>query len=237
MARCWRTLIDMRSFIIAFWLVSLLFTPVHALTLSKSPQHYSLEMQEYYLRPRPKILVEILPVFGRAGILANARKRMLIVGFMAPLVRDARIDLPSLAASAGDLPEARDVLAWIAHLAGCGEPEVIRYAGSKTLQEHILKMPQRLDAWDPLWEDSVVDMYWGAFMATGERVWLEGIIAAALEYASAGRPEAGRYAAATLYDYIPGNEQIAAAIRTHLEKGNPAHQDVLEHILANAAPK
>lgn len=214
-------------------------SPVHSFTLSKSPVHYYEEMEKYYQKPRPEMLAGILQVFGMGGILANAKKRMFLAAFLSELVKNSQVGLDDLAAGNFSRADVRATLAWIAHLSGCKPDKVAALLGleNNILMNQILNTPQELRAWNPEWEESTVDMYWGAFMATGDRYWVDAIITAALNFASSGKGKPGRYAAATLYDYLPRHEKIGSIVRGYAHTSNPAHKAMLRQLLGSAGGK
>lgn len=193
------------------------------------------EMEFYYRKPRPEILAPMLQAFERGGQLANAGKRMFTGAFLGALYRNGSIDLADLARQ---MPNAgrqiRIALAWAARLAGRGESDALignlLDQNDASAAAQIRKSPSPLTAWQPGWEKTALSMYWGAFMATGENIWLDAIIDTALGHAR-GLP-GGREAAASLYDYAPRHAAIAKRLRARQLRAG--EKNIAETILKHA---
>lgn len=214
------------------------------LMLSKSLPHYSDEMEFYYSRPRPEMLPDLLKNLNSAGILAHNEKRLLTAAFFAALSLENRLDLEKFAQTAKKLgPDAARTMAWSAHLAAHkAEKRLLAslLAGENSiLERQIINSPAPLNKWDILAEPSILQMYWGAFMATGKNVWLDQIIGAALVY---GRLEVqglwrqrgyevGRAAAASLYEFAPRHLVVARRLEYFLTKSKGVDEKTLRRIL------
>lgn len=209
-----------------------------SLNLSKTPQHYAQEMEFYYLKPRPEMLPAMLAAFERGHLLANAEKRMFVAAFIAALSAKNQVDLQAMAGAPDSLGrDSRLTLAWAAHLSGRPEnTELLQTLLGKNddvAASQINGSPAPLAAWDPAWEKSVLNMYWAAFMATGDNIWLDKIIKTALGYARGLK--GGSEAAATLYDYAPRHASICQRLREVRETITRANEkDVIDVVLKNA---
>lgn len=216
--------------------------PATGLMLSKSLPHYTQEMEFYYLKPRPEMLADLLKFMEQSGILAQNDKRMMIAAFFAALSMDNKLDLAKFASKALGHDAAR-TLAWSAHLASDkNEKTLISYLLGKDdafLARQIASTPQPLSKWDILEEPAIMQMYWGAFMASGKNVWLDAIINAAQLY---GRLETqglwrqrgynvGRLAASSLYEFAPRHPRVKKRLEYHLSRSKGMDQATLRKIL------
>lgn len=217
------------------------------LMLSKGLPHYAREMEYYYQKPRPEILKELLPVFSRNGALGKSENRLMLAAFLAELVRKNQIKPQMLVDEANSLgKDARHTVAWCIHLAQTpGEKEYLGRllnAGEKYLLAQILHSPASLAAWNIRQEKSVLQMYWAAFMASGNSTWLERIIDLALQYARSGDPgrhadadfATGEAAAASLYDFAPRHPLVAQRLKSRLPAKSPGEQKMIFLILEHA---
>lgn len=226
--------------IILFFSILLTSSPGLALTFSKSPAHYASEMEIFYQKPRPEIIVPMLKEFSRSRVLENAEKRMFVAGFLAALQKNGVLDIYNLVNSLQPLaPDTAATLAWAARLNGADSQHLQKLLGTgqPLLLKHMLQTPPNLIKWNPAWENSVVDMYWGAYMATGEKNWLKGIVNSALEFAAKGHGAALRHAAATLYDYAPAHAAIQEYLQTRLKNATLNERRMLETILEHCKEK
>lgn len=214
----------------------LLFLPItaSAMNYSMTLQKYADEIEYFYERPRMELLYGMLGVMDRGGKLANAEKRMFAAAFLAELLKEKRIDLNKLRAkNAPNSRNVNEVLAWAAHLAGVRREVWSKLiAGRKLLIKHIASTPNRLESWQPLWEKSVIDMYWAAFMASGKEKWIDGIIRAALHLAHNPDGAVARHAAATLYEYAPRHAKARARLEARQKSADEAERALIGQMLA-----
>lgn len=224
----------MRLFVLLLCL--LLPCPALALNITLGPQHFAEAMEFYYKSPKPELLEPLLASFARAGILANAEKRMLVAAFFGELAREKSLDLAPFIKKSEELGrDARLTMAWSLHLsardtsaqksAGLLHPE------DRLAENQIKNSPNRLENWDPAWEKSVLGMYWGAFMATGANIWLDAIIDAACNGA---HTVSQNNAAASLYEIAPRHPLVAERLRARLEHADHAERRMLTTILEHA---
>lgn len=212
--------------------------------LSKSLPHYTQEMEFYYLKPRPEMLEDMLKFMSRSGVLAQNEKQLLLAAFFAALAMENRLDLEKFARKAAGLGrDAARTLAWSAHLARHKNEERIIASllggGDAFLARQIAGSPAPLEKWDVLGEPAIMQMYWGAFMASGKNVWLDSIINAALVY---GRLDAqglwrqrgydvGRQAAFSLYEFAPRHARVKNRLEYFLARSGGMDGDTLRKIL------
>lgn len=224
--------------------------PATALMLSKGLIHYARDMEFYYEQPRPENLRQLLRGFERAGVLGQAEKRMMIAAFLGEAMSGNEGAALSLRASGQQLgQQARQTLAWAVRL---GNPpraaewlEALLAGASEILRGQIMGCPASLAAWDITRETSVLQMYWGAFMASGRREWVAEIVRAACEYArlnASGRQRdpsfaVCRAAAASLYEMAPRHAAVRACVADVLRSASGPEARTLTVILQqNGAP-
>jgi len=231
----------MKSVIIAItsaFLLLFTFPAQPALNLSKTPRHYAQEMEFYYLKPRPEMLAPMLAAFERCGLLANAEKRMFVAAFLSALAGSGKLDLMTLADQSVQDGNVCLTMAWAAHLcASKDEPIFLQKLLERNVTiaaAQIKRSPAPLNAWDPAWEKSVLNMYWAAFMATGDNIWLDKIIRTALGYAR--NLKGGGEAAASLYEYAPRHpaikERLENARKSARERENAVIEEILDAVAA-----
>lgn len=212
-------------------LLLLLPWPAWGLNLGLGTAHYAEAMEFYYQRPRPGLLAPMLKKFSEQGVLARAEKRMFVAAFLATLARRQGLDLNAL------LPEPdhdqKLTLAWSLHLAGRDTSEILTGL-APAFANQIKNTPADLHAWDPTWEASVLGMYWAAFMASGDKTWLDAIIKAALREPVT---DMGEKAAATLYDYAPGHAAILKELRKAVKSATSRGKQRLGLIIRHATGK
>lgn len=198
-----------------------------ALTASKSLPFYARDMEYYYQERRPEVLPGILRTFDAQGVLADGQKRLMLAAFLAEtLRRDPTVRRRILPPPPTLGRDGRRVLAWVAHLAHLPDEEALLAelldSRDSALLEQIRQSPRQLGRWDIYAEKTVLQMYWAAWMASGDSVWLDAIIKAALRYArlnAAGRQNDPAFpvcaaAAASLYELAPRH----AAVRARVEQ-------------------
>lgn len=210
-----------------------------SLELSLSPGHYAQAIETYYKDPKPDLILPMLNGLNRAGLFANGEKRLFLAAFLATLSHKGQIKLPELLPHIKEMGhDAKLMYAWSLHLCQNKDNEamIATLLGPEDtlIFNQIRNSPSNLLDWDLAWESSVLGMYWGAFMASGDQIWLKRIIDSALDFAN-GRNPKGRQAAATLYDYAPNHEVIVKALQQRQSKANPGEKELLQTILDHAA--
>ena len=241
-----------RLVVLVFWLVALgalATVPARAaeMQLSKGVAHYARDMEFYYQSPRPEILPGLLRTLAGQGVLGHGEKRLVVAAFLAELAARRMASLDDLAAGAQAMDgeagaDARRTLAWAAHLAAASQEsrllDMLLTPRDATLRAHIGRSPAPLSAW-AMNEPTVPRMYWGAYMASGDVVWLDRLIDAALDYAKlnvAGRQgepgfAAKAAAAALLYDMAPRHDKVRERVRARLPGTSDAEATALRLIL------
>lgn len=221
--------------------------PVAGLQLSKGLHHYTREMEYYYQKPRPQLIKDVLPAFYRNGALGKSENRMMLAAFLAQLVKKGCVKMDDLVKDALSLGrDARHTVAWCAHLSQTpGEQGYLARLlgpGDKYLVEQIGRTPAPLEAWSINREKTVVQMYWAAFMASGETLWLDRIINLALRYARSGDPgrhphadfATGAEAAASLYDFAPRHPSVVKRLKAALPGKAGEEKKMIDIILEHA---
>lgn len=236
-----------RLFAVFLFIAMLLPKPATGLQLSKGLHHYSLEMEYYYQKPRPQLPNDILPAFYRNGALGKSENRMMVAAFLAQLVKKGSVQMENIVKDALSLGrDARHTAAWCAHLSQSpGEQNYLAQLlgpGDKYLREQISRTPAPLEAWSINSEKTVVQMYWAAFMASGETLWLDRIIGLALRYARSGDPgrhpdadfAIGAEAAASLYDFAPRHPRVVKRLKAALPGKEGGEKKMIDIILEHA---
>ena len=218
--------------------------PASALVLSKGLIHYARDMEFYYEQPRPESLIQLLRGLERAGVLGNAEKRMMVAAFLGEAMSRDKAAASSLRASGQQLgQQATQTLAWAVRLGN--PPQAAEWlagllmGASEILRGQIMACPASLASWDITRETSVLQMYWGAFMASGRREWVAEIVRAACVYArlnASGRPRdpafsVCRAAAASLYEMAPRHAAVRACVADALRTASGAEATALTIIL------
>lgn len=215
--------------------------------LSKGVTHYARDMEFYYQKPRPEVLPGLLRTLAAQGVLGHGEKRLVVAAFLGELAAKRGASLEAMADVAQALPaeagaDARRTLAWAAHLAGHPQErqllDRLLTPADATLRGHIGRSPAPLGAWQAN-EPAVPRMFWGAYMASGDALWLDRLIDAALRYArlnAAGRQGepgfAGNAAAAALlYDMAPRHAGVQEQVRARLAGTSGPEADALRLIL------
>ena len=229
---------------LCFYLFS--FTPFAAsgLELSKGLPHYAREMEFYYQKERPEILTPLFQNFYKNGILAKGENRLMLAAFFAELVKKGKLRLDDFIQQNAALgKDARHTLAWTAHLSGIGNEEVYinKLLGNdeKALREQIKRSPRQISAWPLNSEKSVIQMYWAAYMASGNPQYPDAILARALNFArSQNAPAAqrdphgtGSAAAASLYELAPRHSAVKARAQELLASKSGNEKLILRMIL------
>lgn len=215
--------------------------------VTKGLTHYARDMEYYYQKPRPEVLPGLLRTLASQGVLGHGEKRLVAAAFLAELARERKASLEALAQGTQALPgeagaDARRTLAWAAHLAGL--PNEAQLLASlltdrdATLRGQISRTAAPLAAWQAN-EPAVPRMFWGAYMASGNPLWLDRLLNEAERYArlnAAGRQgepgfAASAAAAALLYDMAPRHAAVQERVRARLGGASGPEADTLRLIL------
>ena len=211
---------------------------------SKKMAHYARDMEFYYLEQRPEVLPGMLRAFEREGGLAKAENRLMLAAFYAELVQRQPALFDSLLTAQPPLGRpGRHVLAWTAHLAQLPDADR-RILGLLDRQDDALirqleRSPRHISQWDIWAEPAVQQLYWGAFMASGNMAWLDTLIMAALRYGplqAAGRQKEAAFAisaavAASLYELAPRHARIRQRLEALLPTVQEQEAEVIRTIL------
>lgn len=213
--------------------IFLILAPVSgfSLNITLAPEHYVEAMEFYYKSPRAELIPPMLRSLAQSRFLANGEKRMFTAAFLSGLIQTGALKPASLVGAAQGLGrDARLTAAWALHLAGAGDKALqdLLTPGDAPFARQIRQSPASLRDWDPAWENSVLGMYWGAFMSTGNPAWIDGIITAALKFAANG---ATNRPAASLYEYAPRHPAVAERLRARLPEADSAGKRMIETIL------
>lgn len=233
-------LILINRFLLTFCFFLALALPAYGLNLTMPVDRYAESMEFYYQTPRPELITPLFRAFSEKGILANAEKRLFMAAFLAELIKKNDLSMLHLAGEARKLnDDAILTAAWAGRLSGHNGAILASLLNqcSPAARSQIEASPPNLSAWKPDWEKSVLNMYWGAFMATGNSFWLDAIIDTALAWARDTHHPTGRQAAASLYDYAPAHPMIGERLRLRIGNANPAEKRMLETILEHAEAK
>lgn len=221
--------------------------PAAQMQVTKGLTHYARDMEYYYQKPRPGVLPGLLRTLAGQGVLGHGEKRLVTAAFLGELARERKASLKALAQGTQALrgeagADARRTLAWAAHLAGLPNEAQLQ-AGlltekDATLRGQISRSPAPLSAWQAN-EPAVPRMFWGAYMASGNPVWLDRLLNEAERYArlnAAGRQgepgfAASAAAAALLYDMAPRHAAVQERVRARLGAASGPEADALRLIL------
>lgn len=220
---------------IRYWMsLFLLFslsTPVRAVDFGMKPAHFGSMMEFYYSRPQPEKLQPLLRTMVEKGLLDLPENRLMFAAFFGELMATQRLAPGKFLEIVKPLGKnARRLAAWALHFAGQDGASLLD-AGDKILATQILATPPGLEAW-PMSEPAAVFMFWAAFMASGERRWIEEIIKAALDSGNARQA-----AAASLYDFAPRHPIALDAVRERALKASGDSKRILDIILNHAEKK
>ncbi|MDR1855571.1 MAG: translation initiation factor 2 [Desulfovibrio sp.] len=213
-----------------------------ALSVSKPMAAYARDMEYFYVEKRQEALPGIVRSFDAAGVLRDAGKRMMLAAFIAEVMVQypgtrTRFYPPPVRSQQVDA-----VIAWAAHLAQLSDAEAVSrnlLEGRDALRRQIASSPAPLTKWNILSEPTVLHMFWGAYFVGADNRYLDPIIEACLRFAdltASGRRndpgfEAGREAAATLFDFAPRHKKVQERLRHFLERTSGARAETLQTIL------
>lgn len=218
--------------------------PLLALELSKGLPHYMREMEFYYQNPRPEILGPLLQNLNSKRLLASGENRFMLAAFLAELARNGKLNLREFVnrhkAMGKDVSHA---LAWAVHLSGLPDEDAllkqILDSNEKPFLAQIRRAPRRLLSWPLSAEKSVLQMYWTAFMASGDPAYPDAIIQSALNLArrqdspsrQADPHGTGSAAAASLYDFAPSHKIVRERVMASLKGKRGNEEKILKMIL------
>ena len=223
-----------------------LFTPLaaQALTSAKGVPFYARDMEYYYREQRAETLPGILRTFDAQGVLADSRKQLALAAFLAEVLRRDPSARPRLLPPAPSLSrDGRRTLAWAAHLAQLPDADALIQSllqpDDALLLRQITASPAPLLRWNLYAEKTVLQMYWTAYLASGDAAYLDPIIAAALRYArlnAAGLQNDPDFsvsaaAAASLYDMAPRHPEVDARVAQALNSQSGPEAATLRTIL------
>ena len=236
-------------FCVALALAALAHVPCLAaeMHVTKGLTHYARDMEYYYQKPRPEVLLGLLRTLAGQGVLGHGEKRLVTAAFLAELARGGKVSLEKLGEGTQGLPgeaggDARRTLAWAAHLAELSNEtpllDSLLTDRDATLRGQITRSPAPLSAWQ-VNEPAVPRMFWGAYMASGNPVWLDRLLNEAERYArlnAAGRQgepgfAASAAAAALLYDMAPRHAAVQERARARLGGASGPEAEALRLIL------
>lgn len=223
-----------------------LFAPLaaQALTIAKGVPFYARDMEYYYREQRAETLPGILRTFDAQGVLADSRKQLALAAFLAEVLRRDPSARPRLLPPAPSLSrDGRRTLAWAAHLAQLPDADALIQSllqpDDALLLRQITASPAPLLRWNLYAERTVLQMYWTAYLASGDAAYLDPIIAAALRYArlnAAGLQNDPDFsvsaaAAASLYDMAPRHPEVDARVAQALNSQSGPEAATLRTIL------
>ena len=223
-----------------------LFAPLaaQALTIAKGVPFYARDMEYYYREQRAETLPGILRTFDAQGVLADSRKQLALAAFLAEVLRRDPSARPRLLPPAPSLSrDGRRTLAWAAHLAQLPDADALIQSllqpDDALLLRQITASPAPLLRWNLYAEKTVLQMYWTAYLASGDAAYLDPIIAAALRYArlnAAGLQNdpdlsVSAAAAASLYDMAPRHPEVDARVAQALNSQSGPEAATLRTIL------
>ncbi|RHH24212.1 translation initiation factor 2 [Desulfovibrio legallii] len=223
-----------------------LFAPLaaQALTIAKGVPFYARDMEYYYREQRAETLPGILRTFDAQGVLADSRKQLALAAFLAEVLRRDPSARPRLLPPAPSLSrDGRRTLAWAAHLAQLPDADALIQSllqpDDALLLRQITASPAPLLRWNLYAEKTVLQMYWTAYLASGDAAYLDPIIAAALRYArlnAAGLQNDPDFsvsaaAAASLYDMAPRHPEVDARVAQALNSQSGPEAATLRTIL------
>ena len=205
---------------------------------------YARDMEYYYREQRAETLPGILRTFDAQGVLADSRKQLALAAFLAEVLRRDPSARPRLLPPAPSLSrDGRRTLAWAAHLAQLPDADALIQSllqpDDALLLRQITASPAPLLRWNLYAEKTVLQMYWTAYLASGDAAYLDPIIAAALRYArlnAAGLQNDPDFsvsaaAAASLYDMAPRHPEVDARVAQALNSQSGPEAATLRTIL------
>lgn len=232
-----------KLFIIYFIIIICLFyffSPQYAkaIKLEMNLDHFAQDMEFYYQNPRPEIIEPLLKHLYKSKVLMQADKRLMIAAFLGELARKEKINLAKISKSLANLSRpVRHTIAWGVHLARLPDEEQILNkllnSNDEILKNQIKKSPGFLENWTTATDPVIIQMYWGAFMASGKPDWIDTLIKCTFILSEHPGNDFGNKAAASLYEYAPRHKIIEERIKYAARSANPGQISILNTILEN----
>lgn len=210
----------------------------YCLEYSLSPGHYADKMEYWYENPRQDFLKPMLRTMQENRQFDRPEDQMLFGAFFSRLIQKREIDWTTFADWCGSLSRSgRHMAAWALYLSKVPEAEMERFKlldnQDGIFRRQMRRAPANLAAWAPD-EPAIINMFWGAFMADGEELWLDRIIDTALllNQNPAGRTgKTAMSAAASLWKYAPRHKKVREKLERRLENSSAQDKALLETIL------
>lgn len=234
----------MKKIFIPFFLCLFFAPPIQALELSKGLPHYMREMEFYYQNPRPEILTPLLENLNGKRALARGENRLMLAAFLAELAKKGKLNLREFISRHKAMgKDVSHTLAWAAHLSGLPDEDALLGQAldgdEKPFLTQIKRAPRRLLSWPLTMEKSVLQMYWTAFMASGDPAYPDAVIQSALNFAKrqdspSGQRDphgTGSAAAASLYDFASAHKIVRERVKESLKGKRGNEEKILKMIL------
>ena len=217
--------------------------PCPALAISKGLPFYAQDMEFYYQHHRVETLPGILRTFDSQGILHDSLKQIMLAAFLGQVLGKPEARQRLLPPPASLSRDGCRTLAWAVHFAQLpDEPALLAsllQPSEGLLLDQIRNSPAPLAKWDIYSEKSVLQMYWAAFMATGNNDFLDTIIRAALRYARLNAEglrnnddfAVSAAAAASLYEFSPRHAAVKNRVEQFLQNSSGPEAETLRIIL------
>ena len=212
--------------------------------LSKNQDQFAKDMEFYYLNKNHEILKGLIRTLDNNKILSQGDKKLMLAAFLAEIIKESP-DIKNLLLSTKNTlsRDGKRTLAWMLHLANISLSQRdfnnLLDKNDTILIKQIKNSPKNLLDWNIYNEKSILNMYWGAYFATGKNIFLDPIINAALKYAylnSSGLQHDHKYpvsqsAAATLYEMTPRHAHIYDRVKEILATKSGVEAETLKTIL------
>ena len=217
--------------------------PCAAIAVSKGLPFYAQDMEFYYQHHRIETLPGILRTFDSQGVLRDSLKQIMLAAFFGQVLRNPEARQRLLPPPASLSRDGRRTLAWAVHFAQLpDEPALLAsllQPSEGLLLNQIRNSPTPLTSWSIYSEKSVLQMYWAAFMATGNNDFLDVIIQAALRYARLNAEglrnnddfSVSAAAAASLYEFSPRHAAVKNRVEQFLRNTTGPEAETLRIIL------
>ena len=217
--------------------------PSAAIAVSKGLPFYAQDMEFYYQHRRIETLPGILRTFDSQGILHDSLKQIMLAAFLGQVLRNPDVRQRLLPPPESLSRDGRRTLAWAVHFAQLPDEQALLASlllpTEGLLLDQIRNSPAQLTNWDIYSEKSVLQMYWSAFMATGNNDFLDVIIRAALRYARLNAEglrnnddfSVSAAAAASLYEFSPRHAAVKKRVEQFLQNATGPEAETLRIIL------
>lgn len=225
----------MKKIIITLLLYIMLYimgaTQTFAVELGMNQAHFARYMEYYYQNPRPDILPAMLEKFDESGLLNQPDKRLMVAAFFAELAQKHDLDLRIFLRTRNEKSRAmRYTLAWMTSLADLPQKNIfldnLLGEDDQLLKRQLQTHAYTLDNLDKLTDKSIPGLYLAAYMAGGDRTWIDKLIRTAC-----GSGPNSREASALLYEYSPRHEGITQELTKALKSGDQGCGEVIGKIL------